>query len=166
MQGNPAALVASLGLALPPANYTAGATVFAAFTAADGAGYEVFVAIGRPGEPIGRRAAVAAAASTTAPADQAGVDVNRYTTVDFKTYSAPTTVLFLPNGPTNDGNIWTVSSTAELSSPLPEVGLNQIPLNLARARLNHTNGLPAHLPSKNNPGPLQDLTFKQEKFHP
>lgn len=53
----PNALSRSPTMVSPPANYTAGATVFAAFTA-DGPGaptYEVFVAIGRPGEPIVRQ---------------------------------------------------------------------------------------------------------------
>lgn len=93
--------------AIPTENYTAGATVIGAFsTDAPANSYEVFVAVGRPGEPI-----VAAGTSST---NTDGVAVQRYTTADFVTYAGPTTVLFLPNGPSpgklGDGNIWTVKS--------------------------------------------------------
>eukprot|EP00729_Bicosta_minor_P025754 gene25754-25099_t len=74
MSGNPTSLLMNEDLKLPPCNYSAGATVFASFaldgssfgsiTSSSGTGkvanvsdtdttsYEVFVAIGRPGEPI------------------------------------------------------------------------------------------------------------------
>ena len=98
--------------AIPALNYTAGATVIGAFsTEAPANSYEVFVAVGRPGEPI------AAAASSDGDGAQDGVDgvaVQRYTTANFVTWAGPTTVLFLPNGPSpgklGDGNIWTVKS--------------------------------------------------------
>ena len=44
---------ADANLTRPPANYSAGDTVFGAFTSLDQAGaFEVFVAVGRPGEPL------------------------------------------------------------------------------------------------------------------
>lgn len=52
--GQPNALSHAPGLTSPPVNYSAGATVFASFTTTDPspASFEVFVAIGRPGEPV------------------------------------------------------------------------------------------------------------------
>lgn len=112
-------------LAPPPLNYSGGDTVFAAFDLGGGA-YEVFAAVGRPGEPISSATATAAAAGSTLdkniagpmgpsptppPAD--GVSVLRFTSSDLKTYSAPIVVLFLENGSgsdANDGAIWTVKS--------------------------------------------------------
>lgn len=54
LTGEPNALSRAPGLTPPPVNYTAGATVFASFTTTDPspASFEVFVAIGRPGEPV------------------------------------------------------------------------------------------------------------------
>jgi hypothetical protein len=53
LEQKPTALVANLSMNRPPVNYTAGATVFAAFSALGSPGeYEVFVAVGRPGEPL------------------------------------------------------------------------------------------------------------------
>ena len=68
----PTALVANLSMNRPPANYTAGATVFAAFSVLGAPGeYEIFVASGRPGEPLLQRqtplpAKVAVAPNTSA----------------------------------------------------------------------------------------------------
>eukprot|EP01045_Picozoa_sp_COSAG04_P003528 COSAG04_NODE_144_length_22941_cov_54.823614_14_plen_154_part_00 len=118
MVGRPTALTPDARLALPPVNYTAGATVFAAFTTrADPTEYEVFVASGRPGEPL---------LGSTQRDQPGGVSVDRFTTSDFMTYSKPVTVLFLPNAPSDkppppppsvgqerarlgDGAIWTVT---------------------------------------------------------
>ena len=107
--GNAPRIVPCVLAAIPALNYTAGATVIGAFsTEAPANSYEVFVAVGRPGEPI------AAAASNDRDGAQDGVAVQRHTTSDFVTWSGPTTVLFLPNGPSpgklGDGNIWTVKS--------------------------------------------------------
>ena len=124
----------------PPAglNYSGGDTVTAAFPLPGGA--EIFVAVGRPGEPYTRSALTAAATaagcacSNTCPqgcaADQ-GVKVQRFITTDFKSWSAPTTVLYLANGSGEeeeeeqhpapqrlhagrplDGTVWTVKSMA------------------------------------------------------
>ena len=72
---------------------------------------QVFVAVGRPGEPLGSSGTSAAGA----PPRSDGVSVQRYTTADFVTYSEPMTVLFLANGPAaggqlGDGSIWTIKS--------------------------------------------------------
>ena len=90
-------------------NYTAGATVFAAFATLDSPStFEVFLAVGRPGEPL--------TAESEATPSTGGVSVDRYTTTNFVEYSEPTTVLFLPNdtpppgSATNDQGIWTVKS--------------------------------------------------------
>eukprot|EP00117_Sycon_ciliatum_P018397 scpid74529/ scgid17025/ len=129
---------------VPAENYTAGATVFAAFPILKnssmqdrgggddgvsayelGTGYEVFVAVGRPGEPWQQQEGerhdadrvrqapgggdFAADKNATAPFVD-GVQVKRYTTEDFLKYSDPVVVLFLPNGELNDGKVWTVKS--------------------------------------------------------
>ena len=54
LTGFPNALARNPGLTSPPVNYTAGATVFASFTTTDPSpeSFEVFVAVGRPGEPV------------------------------------------------------------------------------------------------------------------
>jgi hypothetical protein len=54
LSGTPNPLTLAPGLKPPPANYSAGATVFASFTTTDPspASFEVFVAVGRPGEPV------------------------------------------------------------------------------------------------------------------
>jgi hypothetical protein len=92
-------------LRAPPLNYTNGDTIFAAFDL--GGTYEVFAAVGRPGEPI--------AEVTAGDLQPDGVSVLRFTTTDLVHYSSPTTVLFLENGSgskpdANDGTIWTVKS--------------------------------------------------------
>jgi len=98
----------------PPENYTAGATIFAAFeiTATPSSSareYEIFVAVGRPGEPILGEDSPASAIE--------GVEIKRYTTQDFSRWSEGVTVLDLPNGwkpdalpGENDGSIWTAKS--------------------------------------------------------
>lgn len=58
--------------------------------------YEVFVAVGRPGEPIN-------GGLRRQPSQ--GVDVKRYTTSDFVEWSEPEVVLFLPNGIPPPGSI-------------------------------------------------------------
>lgn len=106
-----------------PENYTAGATVIAAFSTSDPSpgSYEVLVAVGRPGEPITGSNTSFSLTSVSSrsqnPRSSGGVVVQRYTTSDFLAWSAPTTVLYLPNGegPTTpgklgDGDIWTVKS--------------------------------------------------------
>jgi hypothetical protein len=109
------------GLSAPPGlNYTGGDTVTAAFPLSGG-GAEVFVAVGRPGEPFaprrradqggataaGRRLSRAASSdgqclcSNTCPQScdpDAGVKLQRFTTTDWKQWSPPVTVLYLPNG--------------------------------------------------------------------
>ena len=53
LESSPTALEANKTMARPPANYSTGATVFAAFDVPDSPGlFEVFVAVGRPGEPL------------------------------------------------------------------------------------------------------------------
>jgi hypothetical protein len=53
LESKPTALVANQSMGRPPANYTQGATVIAAFSVLGVPGeYEVFVAEGRPGEPL------------------------------------------------------------------------------------------------------------------
>ena len=105
----------------PPENYTAGATVFAAFPVwqnktelhtSEGV-FEVFVAVGRPGEPwfdSSYREVRPGSDTNERALSEDGVQVKRYTTSDFKKYSEPVVVLFLPDGDTNDGKIWTVKS--------------------------------------------------------
>ena len=104
-------------LPIPGLNYTGGDTVTAAFSLPDGAGYEIFVAVGRPGEPF--RLEGGQGAEVDVPA---GVRVERFTTRDFLTYSQPVTVLFLPTGvggpsgtagtvdAPRDGKVWTLKS--------------------------------------------------------
>jgi len=54
LSGTPNPLTLAPGLKPPPVNYSTGATVFASFTTTDPspASFEVFVAVGRPGEPV------------------------------------------------------------------------------------------------------------------
>ena len=84
------------------------------------------MAIGRPGEPYRQPLTMAhETPASTAPraSDDLGVAINRYTTTDFKTWSAPVRVGFLPAGSGDedeaaarhgfeplDGSIWTVKS--------------------------------------------------------
>ena len=97
-------------------NYTGGDTVTAAFPLLDGPGAEIFVAVGRPGEPFAGAGRVDSSADSTAPAppcicsntcpqscnpDQ-GVQLQRFTTKDFKTWSEPVTVAYFPNGSGDD----------------------------------------------------------------
>jgi hypothetical protein len=125
-------------LSAPPGlNYTGGDTVTAAFPLLDGPGAEIFVAVGRPGEPymFGGREGSGCLCSNTCPQacnpDQ-GVKLQRFTTTDFKTWSEPVTVAYFPNGSgeededkdeegeqtddsssrdrTMDGTIWTLKS--------------------------------------------------------
>jgi hypothetical protein len=96
--GAPNALARNASLAPPPCNYSGGATVFAAFGAAAAGEYEVFVAVGRPGEPLEQGAPAEvqdeAGAETRRPPCPSppcpppppmpagmGVAVHRYTTV-------------------------------------------------------------------------------------
>ena len=72
--GAPSALVKNGSLAPPPCNYSAGATVFAAFSMPENGGqtesFEVFVAIGRPGEPLLLQHGGSGAASSPAEHDR------------------------------------------------------------------------------------------------
>jgi hypothetical protein len=122
----PTKLQADASLQLPPANYSAGATVFAAFvTSDDPKVFEVYVAAGRPGEPLGSRGLHQPPPGPPRPPGS-GVGVDRYTTRDFVTYSPSVTVLFLPDGGPaggpaevglGDGAIWTVKSVRASPSP-------------------------------------------------
>ena len=75
----------------PPANYTGGATVFATFVVADpsataldaAVSYEVYVAVGRPGEPILQDVNVDRSIDPPGPSD--GVAIQRFVTSDFVT---------------------------------------------------------------------------------
>lgn len=71
-------------LSPPPLNYSGGATIFAAFDI--GGAYEIFAAVGRPGEPIARHL------HPTEASPPQGVSVLRFTSTDLKTYSKPTQV--------------------------------------------------------------------------
>ena len=123
LQPKPTALVANASLSRPPANYSAGATVIASFGVLGSPGeYEVFVAVGRPGEPLlllPRREEGGSSDDKPPPppAPPGGIAVERFTTSDFVRYSPPVTVLYLPNNSpeqsqvaTGDGGIWTVKS--------------------------------------------------------
>ncbi|XP_065175323.1 uncharacterized protein LOC135805240 [Sycon ciliatum] len=90
-------------LACPPENYSSGATVTASFVVLDNAMespsqdwqtgnaiYEIYVVVGRGGEPF--------VAGDDQPIDREEgslVEVKRYTTSDFKTYSSPVVVISL-----------------------------------------------------------------------
>ena len=101
----------------PPLNYTAGATIFAAFQNKrnnDVDEYEIWAAVGRPGEPKnnddGGNNIVKKSSSSII-----GVSIFRFTTTDLIHYSKPSELLFLENGSgsppgMNDGNVWTVKS--------------------------------------------------------
>jgi hypothetical protein len=65
-------------MSIPMSNYSAGATVFASFTTANPGEYEIFTAVGRPGEPIAQN-----------QPEANGVAVHRVTTTDFKTSVTP-----------------------------------------------------------------------------
>lgn len=98
-------------LSPPPLNYSGGATIFAAFNVGDA--FEVFAAVGRPGEPIDPAAPAngidAAAAPPNsadmhstdtlapAPSPPQGVSVLRFTSTDLRSYSKPLEVLYLPS---------------------------------------------------------------------
>ena len=116
LEPRPTALVANTSLTRPPANFSAGATVIASFSTLGSPGeYEIFVAVGRPGEPL-QRGGAADNKPPPPPAPPGGVAVQRFTTNDFMHYSPPVTVLYLPNNSpegdvsTGDGGIWTVKS--------------------------------------------------------
>ena len=78
-------------LSPPPLNYSGGATIFAAFEIGDM--YEIFAAVGRPGEPITHRPNIdfEAVAPSLSSSPQ-GVSVLRFTSTDLRTYSKPTQV--------------------------------------------------------------------------
>ena len=79
-------------LSAPALNYSGGATIFAAFDIGDS--YEIFAAVGRPGEPITRNSNVnpnVLASSLSPP--RPGVSVLRFISTDLRTYSKPTEVL-------------------------------------------------------------------------
>jgi hypothetical protein len=113
----------SASLTSPPVNYTGGATAFATFVIAapsissnsisPGVLYEVFVAVGRPGEPIQE---IGETHYYDPPGPANGVAVLRFVTQDFVSYpDPPVTVLYLPDGSgsdshSNDGSIWTIKS--------------------------------------------------------
>eukprot|EP00041_Stephanoeca_diplocostata_P038948 m.1570885 g.1570885 ORF g.1570885 m.1570885 type:complete len:568 (-) comp25301_c0_seq53:1950-3653(-) len=79
----------------PPCNWTGGDTVFAAFEVLGSPGtYEIFVAVGRPGEPYRQPISTI----PTGSFDEAGVKINRYTSTDLRSWDGPVTVLFLPDG--------------------------------------------------------------------
>ena len=102
-------------LTAPKCNYTGGATATGAFKNLLEPGYEVFVVVGRPGEPQPLFTTSKSSSVNADPTD--GVSVERYTTTDFISWSGPVSVLFLENGSgkpknENDGSIWTVKSMA------------------------------------------------------
>ena len=80
--------------------------------------YEVYAAIGRPGEPVplgGNRSSGRALGADGFPTN--GVSFVRFTSSDLVSWSAGTVVLFLENGSgknassgENDGAIWTIKS--------------------------------------------------------
>jgi len=91
----------------PTLNYTAGANIFAAFQNNDE--YEVWAAVGRPGEPL------TAAVGTSTNTNKIGVSVLRFTTKDLVHYTEPVELLFLESGSgsppdSNDFSTWTVKS--------------------------------------------------------
>ena len=97
----------------PPLNYSAGDTIFGAFENGGGT-FEVWAAVGRPGEPL-----LTTPLTTASPraAKSKGVTIYRYTTTDFKSWDEPIAALFLANGSGKrrrrrllDGSIWTVKS--------------------------------------------------------
>lgn len=112
INGRPSALVKSATMVPPAVNYSAGSTVFASFAVIGSPGtYEVFVACGRPGEPI--KPAKEKLGGLEPRPD--GVSVLRFTTTDFLSWTGGTVVLFLPDGTPRpgrfgDGEVWTVKS--------------------------------------------------------
>ena len=119
------------GMVLPAFNWTGGDTVFAAFETLDAPGtFEVFVAVGRPGEPYRRPLLdlqYTDAAKPPPPPPGSGVKIQRITTSNFMEWSQPVTVGWLPSGsgvegaegeaaPPSygfrplDGGIWTAKS--------------------------------------------------------
>ena len=109
LEPSPTALKLSATLKPPDCDYKNGATVFAAFTAGNST-WEVYVAVGRPGEPVQD------AAAPPCQGLAGGVSVIRFVTSDFINYSSPTIVLFLPStkaglvGMPLDQGIWTIKS--------------------------------------------------------
>lgn len=82
----------------PPENYTSGATIFGSFQVQQPDDeFEVYVVVGRSGEPITANSSSSNGQSKSTW-DPPGVFVNRYTTKDFVTWSAPVRVLFLADG--------------------------------------------------------------------
>lgn len=73
----------------PPENYTSGATIFGSFQVQQPDDeFEVYVVVGRSGEPITANSSSSNGQSKSTW-DPPGVFVNRYTTKDFVTWSAP-----------------------------------------------------------------------------
>jgi len=112
---------------MPAFNWTGGDTTFAAFEVLGEPGtYEIFVACGRPGEPYRKPARHLAKPPPGPPSADVGVTINRVTTKDFNTWSAPVAVGWLPNGSgggarapagarrygfePRDGSVWTAKS--------------------------------------------------------
>eukprot|EP01050_Picozoa_sp_SAG11_P020278 SAG11_NODE_3391_length_2478_cov_2.624632_3_plen_228_part_00 len=132
--GAPSRLARNASLAPPPCNYSAGDTVFAAFSAAGG-GYEVFVAVGRPGEPLLRRRAAVSERRRSKPPPPppppmppgSGVAVKRYVTHDFNSY------------------VRTVGGRAAASSPSPPAHLRAARHPAALATRTRAHGAPLKL---------------------
>ena len=127
------AIKAMPSLVLPRFNWTGGDTTFAAFEDLGAPGtYEVFIAVGRPGEPY-RRPILDAQYHLSKPPPAppgSGVKIQRITTTDFNEWTEPITVGWLPSGSGEDdqssveyaqgkrnygfqpldGSIWTVKS--------------------------------------------------------
>ena len=79
-------------LSAPALNYSGGATIFAAFDIGDS--YEIFAAVGRPGEPIAFNSTMNANNfASSLSAQPQGVSVLRFTSTDLRTYSKPMEVL-------------------------------------------------------------------------
>ena len=96
-------------------NYTAGATVFGAFETV--AGFEVFIAVGRAGEPF-----TPTSGPQFSPGDDApGVYVHRYTTSNLKDWEGPTVVLFLADG-WQPGTVTGTDDASQGGSSSPQVG--------------------------------------------
>ena len=94
------AIRAMPSLVLPAFNWTGGDTTFAAFEDLTTPGmYEVFVAVGRPGEPYRHPILDTQHLSKPPPAPPgSGVKIQRITTTDFKEWTEPITVGWLPSG--------------------------------------------------------------------
>ena len=107
----------------PPENYTSGATIFGAFKVLPSPGdrrkaadtpdsYEVYVVVGRAGEPITAANSTDHSGKRDSKWDPPGVFVNRYTTTDFVQWSAPVRVLFLADGWLPGGDTGPVAAAA------------------------------------------------------